>query len=32
MATKKAFLDAVKKGCKDGLTFNPQIEYIEQRK
>lgn len=29
---KKAFLDAVKRGCKDGLTFNPQIEYIEQKK
>lgn len=25
---EKKFLEAVKKGCKDGLTFYPEIEYV----
>ena len=27
-AGQKAFLDAVRRGCKDGLTFCPEIEYL----
>ena len=27
---RKAFLDAVKRGCKDGLSFHPKIEYLPQ--
>lgn len=29
--THKAFLDAVKRGCKDGLTFYPEIEYLPSK-
>ena len=25
----KEFRDAIKRGCMDGLTFNPPIEYVD---